>query len=70
MTMTPIATVIHRAGRRVWTPSDQLRALGFEDVDIGAVDGADIALANAKAFALYRAAGRALRRRRQMQAAA
>ena len=67
--MSNIATTIHRAGRRIWVPSEPLRARGFDDVDLGAVDG-DVAAANATARRLYQAAARALRRRRQVQAAA
>ena len=66
--MTDIATTIHRNGRRLWVPSDQLRARGFDDVDLGAVDG-DVEAANATARRLYQAAARALRRRRQAQSA-
>jgi hypothetical protein len=67
MTMTDIASTIHRAGRRIWIPCDQLRPLGFEEIDLGAVNG-DIAAANAMARGLYQAAGRALRRRREAAA--
>jgi hypothetical protein len=37
--MTEIASTIQRAGRRVWVPSEPLRALGFDDIDIGPVNG-------------------------------